>query len=50
VKKNELSYSYKKDFYTKIIYINEEYWLIKSSRSRVKRFTKNKKNKDKFFE
>ena len=39
-----------KDFQNKIKYMNEKYWLIKSSRSRVKRFTKNKKNKDKFFE
>ena len=30
--------------------MNEEYWLINSSRSRVKRFIINKKNKDKFFE
>jgi len=30
--------------------MNEEYWLINSSRSRVKRFTINKQNKDKFFE
>ena len=28
----------------------EEHWLINSSRSRVKRFTINKQNKDKFFE
>ena len=27
-----------------------EYWLINSDRSRVKRFAKNKQNKDKFFE
>ena len=27
-----------------------EYWLINSDRSRVKRFSKNKQNKDKFFE
>ena len=27
-----------------------EYWLINSDRSRVKRFAKNKNNKDKFFE
>ena len=26
-----------------------EYWLINSDRSRVKRFAKNKNNKDKFF-
>ena len=30
--------------------MNEEHWLINSSRSRVKRFIINKKNKDKFFE
>jgi len=30
--------------------MNKEYWLINSSRSRVKRFTINKQNKDKFFE
>ena len=30
--------------------MNEEYWLINSSRSRVKRFIINKQNKDKFFE
>ena len=28
----------------------EEYWLINSNRSKVKRFHKNNKNKDKFFE
>ena len=30
--------------------MNKEHWLINSSRSRVKRFTINKQNKDKFFE
>ena len=30
--------------------MNEEYWLINSNRSKVKRFHKNKQNKDKFFE
>ena len=51
VKKNELVYSYnKKDFQAKIKYMNEEHWLINSSRLRVKRFTINKHNKDKFFE
>ena len=30
--------------------MTEEFWLINSNRSRVKRFTKNKQNKDKFFE
>ena len=30
--------------------MKEDFWLINSNRSRVKRFTKNKKNKDKFFE
>ena len=28
----------------------EEFWLINSDRSKVKRFYKNKQNKDKFFE
>jgi len=28
----------------------ENFWLIKSNRSRVKRFSKNNQNKDKFFE
>ena len=28
----------------------EEYWLVNSNRSKVKRFHKNKKYKDKFFE
>ena len=28
----------------------EEYWLVNSNRSKVKRFHKNKNNKDKFFE
>ena len=28
----------------------EDFWLINSNRSMVKRFTKNKENKDKFFE
>jgi hypothetical protein len=30
--------------------MTEEFWLINSNRSRVKRFAKNKQNKDKFFE
>ena len=30
--------------------MNKEHWLINSSRSRVKRFIRNTKNKDKFFE
>ena len=30
--------------------MNKEHWLINPNRSRVKRFTINKKNKDKFFE
>ena len=30
--------------------MTEYFWLINSNRSRVKRFTKNKQNKDKFFE
>ena len=28
----------------------EDFWLINSNRSKVKRFTKNKQNTDKFFE
>ena len=28
----------------------ENFWLINSNRSKVKRFSKNKQNKDKFFE
>ena len=30
--------------------MGEEYWLVNSKRSKVKRFHKNKHNKDKFFE
>ena len=30
--------------------MKEDFWLINSNRSRVKRFTKNKQNKGKFFE
>ncbi len=30
--------------------MGKEYWLINSNRSKVKRFHKNKHNKDKFFE
>ncbi len=30
--------------------MTEDYWLINSNNSRVKRFSKNKQNKDKFFE
>ena len=30
--------------------MSEEYWLINSNRSRVKRFLKNRQSKDKFFE
>tara|TARA_B100000886_G_scaffold282034_1_gene206210 strand:+ start:65 stop:307 length:243 start_codon:yes stop_codon:yes gene_type:complete len=30
--------------------LTEDFWLINSNRSRVKRFSKNKQNKDKFFE
>jgi len=30
--------------------LTESYWLINSNRSRVKRFSKNNQNKDKFFE
>ena len=29
--------------------MTENYWLINSNRSRVKRFSKNNQNKDKFF-
>ena len=30
--------------------MDKEYWLVNSNRSKVKRFKKNKHNKDKFFE
>ena len=30
--------------------MTENYWLINSNRSRVKRFSKNNQNKDKFFD
>jgi len=30
--------------------LTKDYWLINSNRSRVKRFSKNNQNKDKFFE
>ena len=30
--------------------MTESFWLINSNRSRVKRFSKNNQNKDKFFE
>ena len=30
--------------------MTEKFWLINSNRSRVKRFSKNNQNKDKFFE
>jgi len=30
--------------------LKEDFWLINSNRSSIKRFSKNKKNKDKFFE
>tara|TARA_Y100001968_G_C19243212_1_gene660548 strand:- start:678 stop:923 length:246 start_codon:yes stop_codon:yes gene_type:complete len=30
--------------------MNKEHWLINSSRSRIKRFTRNNQNKDKFSE
>ena len=30
--------------------MTEDFWLINSNRSRVKRFSKNYQNKDKFFE
>ena len=34
----------------KIVRLTENYWLINSYHSRVKRFSKNNQNKDKFFE
>ena len=34
----------------KIRKIEKNFWLINSNRSRVKRFSKNNQNKDKFFE
>ena len=34
----------------KISKIYSKFWLINSNRSRVKRFSKNNQNKDKFFE
>jgi len=34
----------------KISRLTENFWLINSNRSRVKRFSKNNQNKDKFFE
>ena len=34
----------------KISKIDRKFWLIISNRSRVKRFSKNNQNKDKFFE
>ena len=34
----------------KIVRLTENFWLINSNRSRVKRFSKNDQNKDKFFE
>ena len=30
--------------------MSESFWLVNSNRSRVKRFSKNKQNKDQFFE
>ena len=30
--------------------MKEDFWLINSNRSRVKRFSKNNQNKDRFFE
>jgi len=30
--------------------VEDSFWLINSDRSRVKRFSKNKQNKDQFFE
>ena len=34
----------------KKVRLTENYWLINSTRSRVKWFSKNNQNKDKFFE
>jgi len=34
----------------KKVRLTENFWLINSNRSRVKRFSKNNQNKDKFFE
>ena len=34
----------------KKVIFTENFWLINSNRSRVKRFSKNNQNKDKFFE
>ena len=34
----------------KKVRLTEDFWLINSNRSSVKRFTKNNQNKDKFFE
>ena len=34
----------------KISKLTDNFWLINSNRSRVKRFSKNNQNKDKFFE
>ena len=34
----------------KKVRLTEIFWLINSNRSRVKRFSKNSQNKDKFFE
>ncbi len=31
-------------------YLDAEYWLVNSSRSKIKRFDKKKQNKNKFFE
>ena len=33
-----------------MVRLTEYFWLINSNRSRVKRFSKNNQNKDKFFE
>ena len=34
----------------KSLKLKEDFWVINPNRSRVKRFIKNKQNKDKFFE
>ena len=34
----------------KYVKLTEDFWIINSNRSRVKRFSKNNQNKDKFFE
>ena len=36
--------------YENFLVLLDDFWLINSNRSRVKRFSKNNQNKDKFFE